>query len=178
MDDPCGAAPLTGPALLPRPLDQGANRASQKLSSPALCAAWLVVQTSVSAANPHAGVRTGRLLRSPVWAMIAMDNGVVALYNESLRRHWSFMRLNNLGGVFGFSERLVGERGRRKRQGKGATMAETVEQLLRIYAQQTKNLDDPDEPTNETLLVLVTRDGFEQYVLSEKQQQRLVLIRR
>jgi hypothetical protein len=26
------------------------------------------------------------------WAMVGMDNGVVALYNESERRHWSFMR--------------------------------------------------------------------------------------
>ena len=45
----------------------------------------------------------------------------------------------------------------------------TVEQLLRIYAQQTKDLDYPDEPPNELLLVLTTRDEFEDRVLSEEQ---------
>ena len=52
-------------------------------------------------------------------------------------------------------------------------MAETIDQLFRIYAQQTKNLDDPDEPTNETLLVLATRESIERRVLSDEQRQQL-----
>jgi hypothetical protein len=56
-------------------------------------------------------------------------------------------------------------------------MVETLEQLFRIYAQQTKNLDDPDEPTNETLLVLATRNVIDQRVLqnglSDQERQRL-----
>lgn len=39
------------------------------------------------------------------WAMIAMDNGVVALYNESAQRHWSFMRPDDFEGY------LAGNRG-------------------------------------------------------------------
>lgn len=30
------------------------------------------------------------------WVLIGMDNGVVALYNESKQQHWSFMRPENL----------------------------------------------------------------------------------
>ena len=47
-------------------------------------------------------VSTKQSTQYRMWAMIAMDNGVVALYNESLRRHWSFMRLNNLPEYLGF----------------------------------------------------------------------------
>ena len=32
------------------------------------------------------------------WILIGMDNGVVALYNENKRRHWSFWRPNNFEG--------------------------------------------------------------------------------
>ena len=32
------------------------------------------------------------------WILVGMDNGVVAFYNQSKRRHWSFWRPNDLGG--------------------------------------------------------------------------------
>ena len=32
------------------------------------------------------------------WVLAAIDNGVVALYNESKRRHWSFWRPNDFVG--------------------------------------------------------------------------------
>lgn len=40
-----------------------------------------------------------------LWAMVGMDNGVVALYSESVQRHWSFMRPDNFEGY------LAGNRG-------------------------------------------------------------------
>lgn len=70
----------------------------------------------------------------------------------------------------------MGECRREGKQGNGETMApsiDTNEQLLQIYEQQIENLDYPDEPSNELLLVLTTRDEFEDRVLSEEQQQRL-----
>lgn len=52
-------------------------------------------------------------------------------------------------------------------------MPETIEQLFNIYAQQTKNLDDPDEPFNETLVVLTTRDYIGRQRLSVGERRTL-----
>lgn len=41
-------------------------------------------------------VSTQRGAQHRLWALIGMDNGVVALYNEYRQRHWSFMRPENL----------------------------------------------------------------------------------
>ena len=49
----------------------------------------------------------------------------------------------------------------------------TFEQLLRIYLQEIKNIDDPDDLMTETLLVLSTRDGFEDLALTKEQLLRL-----
>ena len=50
------------------------------------------------------------------WAMVAMDNGIVALYNESERRHWSFMRpekfqeyLRGNGGLWVYVQEVKGK---------------------------------------------------------------------
>lgn len=48
------------------------------------------------------------------------------------------------------------------------------ERALRIYAQQIKNLDHPDDVMTESLLVLSTRESFlEDDPLSQEQQQQL-----
>jgi hypothetical protein len=52
-------------------------------------------------------------------------------------------------------------------------MAATLEQLFRMYAQHIKNLDNPDELSSDVLMVLVTRNGFERFVLSQNEQLRL-----
>ena len=50
----------------------------------------------------------------------------------------------------------------------------TFERGLRIYTQQIKNLDHPDDVMTESLLVLSTRESFvEDYPLSQEQQRRL-----
>ena len=51
-------------------------------------------------------VSTKQSTQYRMWAMIAMDNGVVALYNESLRRHWSFMRPDDFEGYLVGNETL------------------------------------------------------------------------
>lgn len=43
-------------------------------------------------------VSTQRGTQYRLWALIGMDNHVVALYNESRERHWSFMCPENLSG--------------------------------------------------------------------------------
>ena len=52
-------------------------------------------------------------------------------------------------------------------------MAATLEQLFRMYEQHIKNLDDPDDLTSDVLMVLITRNGFNQFALSQSEQLRL-----
>ena len=49
----------------------------------------------------------------------------------------------------------------------------TLEQLFRIYEQEIGILDDPDEIFSDSVLVLTTRNGFEDYGLTAHQQRRL-----
>ena len=49
----------------------------------------------------------------------------------------------------------------------------SLPQLFKIYAQQIKNLDDTDDPSNDVLLVLLTRDGFGRFALAQEEQIRL-----
>jgi hypothetical protein len=52
-------------------------------------------------------------------------------------------------------------------------MAATLEQLFKMYEQQIKNLDEPDDLVSEVVLVLTTRDAFLKYLPGEKDHQRL-----
>ena len=47
-------------------------------------------------------ISTKRGTQYRLWAMIGMDNGVVALYNESEARHWSFMRAADVQEYLGW----------------------------------------------------------------------------
>ena len=47
------------------------------------------------------------------------------------------------------------------------------ERLLRIYRQDIRNLEEPDELCTEVFSLLVTRDLFEKVQLSSDQQRRL-----
>ena len=49
----------------------------------------------------------------------------------------------------------------------------TLEQLFRIYEQEIRILDDPDEIFSDSVLILTTRNGFEDYALTAAQQRRL-----
>ena len=49
----------------------------------------------------------------------------------------------------------------------------TLEQLFRSYKQQIENIEEPDELGSEVLMLLTSRDLFEQFELTAEQQQQL-----
>lgn len=54
-----------------------------------------------------------------------------------------------------------------------ALIQSTLPQLFKIYTQQIKNLDHTDDPSNDVLLVLLTRDGFGRFTLTQEEDRRL-----